>query len=285
MRKAQVVLALVVLAQANARAHPYRLITARSARQTAPGDFELGLRYQGLLDGDGLGGLEPEGFHQVAASLRVGVVDRLELEAEASFIVFHDAGSRSASVEPGDVKLGAQVQLLRAGPSLLGIYLGFTLPTGPSDIDVLPPFFADGTFDFEGLLLYEAAPGGGPVRLVFDAGYIVDGTRERPELPGGSFDVPNAFRYDAAIAVSATPRLQLSLELNGRYYSDPVITPVWRDDQHILEVTPGLRFEPSPGFVLEAGAGIALNDDTRRIYKVRALAGLTYELSTRRHTR
>jgi hypothetical protein len=261
------------------RARPYRLITTRTPLTLEAGHFELGARYQGLLEGDGTlaGGLTPADFHQIAGTLRIGVTDWLELETEVSAIIFHELGHDSASIDPGDVKVAAQVRLLHEGVHTLGIYLGVTLPTGPADVDVLPPFFADGTLDVEGLLLYEIRPAR-PVRLVMDAGWVHDGTRVRGHgLP--DFDVPDAFRYDAAVAIHAGSRLLVLLEVNGRYYTDKVITPVWTDNQHIVEVSPGLRLELVPRLVLEAGAGIAVTDAARAIYRVRAQAGLTYEIA------
>src|SRR5262249_28021064 len=234
-------------------------------------------RYQGLFAGDGPGNFDPREFHQIAGTLRLGILDQLELELEASAIVFHDDLSPGApvKVDVGDVAAGLQARILESGPSLLGLFVGLTLPTGPSEIDVLPPFFADGTLDVTVLLLYELAPRGAPVRLVLDAGFEHDGTRARGSRV--SFDVPDAFRYDLGLAVHIGWRLLASMEINGRWYTDRVIAPAWNDNQHILEATPGLRFEITPRLVLEAGAGIALNDDTRRIFKLRAQVGLTYQ--------
>jgi hypothetical protein len=82
-----------------------------------------------------------------------------------------------------------------------------------------------------------------------------------------------------ALAVHLGHRVLASLELNGREYFDRVLTPFWVDNQHILELTPGLRLEITPRLVLEAGVGIGLTPATRDIYAVRAVAGLTYEFS------
>src|SRR5262245_50486478 len=189
---------LIVLAALGgvAQARPFRLINARTPRTSAGGDLEIGLRYQGMLAGDG-DGFDPRDFHQLAATLRWGIIDTLELEFEASAIIFHDDRNPGpVEVDPGDLKLDLQARIVDHGPALLGIFFGLTFPTGPSDVDVLPPFFADGTLDVQGLLLFELAPRGAPVRLVFDAGYEANGTRHRPGR--GDFDVPDDFRYDVA---------------------------------------------------------------------------------------
>jgi hypothetical protein len=265
---------MLLLFAAPASAEPYRLIQARSGRQARGGNLELGLRYQGLIDGEGDEGEPiPDNFHQIAFSLRWGVIDRLELEAEASVIVWHQLGDPHADVDPGDIKLGGQVQLLRERPHILATYLNFTFPTAPSNPS-LPPQFADGTFDVEALLIYEL-DASRFVRLIFNVGWEFLGHYK--DRPYDTFDIPDAFRYDAAIALHPTARLQLSLELNGRYHTDRVITPVWINNQSILELTPGLRIEITPRWVFEGGAGIALNDDTRAMYKVHVLAGVTYE--------
>jgi hypothetical protein len=248
-------------------------MTARAGKQARGGDLELGLRYQGLFDGDGIAGAPvPDAFHQIAFTLRWGVLDRLELEAEASAIVWHQLGTPSADVDPGDIKLAGQVQLVRSAPHILAAYLGLTFPTAPSNPS-LPPQFADGTWDVEGLLVYELDPIR-VVRFIVDAGWQSLGKYKDID-----FDVPDAFRYDVAVALHPVARLQLSLELNGRYHTDRVLTPVWRDNQHILELTPGVRLELTPRWIFEGGAGIALNQDTRSMYKVRLLAGVTYEFS------
>ena len=269
MRK--LIVAMLLLLAAPASAEPYRLIQARSGRQAHGGNLELGLRYQGLIDGEGGDGEPiPDNFHQIAGTLRWGVFDRLELEAEASMIVWHHIGDPHADVDPGDIKLGGQVQLIREYPHILATYIGFTFPTAPSN-PALPPQFADGTFDVEALLIYEVDPSRF-VRLIFNVGWEFLGKYKDID-----FDVPDAFRYDAAIALHPTSRLQFSLELNGRYHTDRVITPIWVNNQSILELTPGLRIEITPRWVFEGGAGIALNDDTRAMYKVHILAGVTYE--------
>src|SRR5262249_2045973 len=210
---------------------PYRLITARAGKQARGGDLELGLRYMGLIDGDGI----PDSFHQIAFTMRWGVFDRLELEAEASVIVWHEVGSRSADVDPGDIKLAGQAQLVHSSPHILATYLGFTFPTAPSN-PVLPPNFADGTFDIEALLIYELDPPHAPVRLIFDAGWESLGKYKQGDC-GCDFDVPDAFRYDAAVAIHAGWRVQFSLELNGRHHTDRPITPYWTATHPIPQLT------------------------------------------------
>ena len=267
----KLIVGMLVFFAAPAFAEPYRLIQARSGHQARGGNLELGLKYQGLLAGDDY----PDAFHQLAFSLRLGVIDRLEIETEASLIIWHDdVGDPShVQVDPGDIKLAGQVQLVREHPHILATYLGFTFPTAPSNA-ALPPQFADGTFDIEALMIYEL-DASRFFRLIFNVGWEFLGKYH--DGPNKNVDVPDAFRYDAAIALHPTSRLQLSLELNGRYHTERAITPVWVNNQSILELTPGLRFEITPRWVFEGGAGIALNDDTRAMYKVRVVAGVTYE--------
>jgi hypothetical protein len=270
-----VALALTFSAAA-AEARPYRVIVTRTPRTTGEGNFEIGARYQGLFLGEGLG-FDPGEFHQLAATLRWGIIDGLELDAEGSVILFQDPADPNVFIATaGDVRVAMQARVLRVGASILGVFAGLTAPTGPSEIDTLPPFFADGTLDGEILALYELAPTGA-LRILLDGGYVFQGTRDRGGL--GDFDVPDALKYDVAASFAIGRYMQASLELNGRHYFDDAISPVWVQNADIIEVTPGFRVEVTPGLVFEAGAGIGLNDDTQAIYKLRIHAGLTYEFS------
>lgn len=262
-----------------AEARPYRVMTARTARTTDPGDIELGLRYQGLLLGEGRG-FDPGNFHQLAMTFRVGLLEFLMLDVEASGILSAEApNDEDLQLAPGDLKLSLQARLVETNQARFGIFFGAVLPTGPSEVDLLPPFFADGTLDFEGLLLLEIGTKA-PVRLILDGGFLFQGERDRGAL--GDFDVPDAIRYDIALAFRPGERALFAIELNGRHYLDPVITPLWTENDDIIELTPGFRFETGPGLVLEVGAGIALNDDTEDIYKLRVHAGFTYEFSAKK---
>ena len=60
-------------------------------------------------------------------------------------------------------------------------------------------------------------------------------------------------------------------------FFDKVITPVWVDNQHLIEVIPGVRFEAIPRLVFEAGLGISVTPQLREIHQFRLLLGATYE--------
>lgn len=273
-------IALLALCHRPANARPYRLLVTRSPASTGAGNLETGLRYQGLFAGSGreIAGqpaVDPHNMHQISASLRWGVIQQLELGFELSGIIFHDPTSDTLDIAFGDVIATLQGRLLRSKHHRLGLFLGFALPTGPSDVDVLPPFWADGTFDITALLLYELAPTR-DFRLVFNVGYIHHGTRERGDtLP--EFDVPDAFSWDVGAAVHFGRRLLGFAEISGRHYFRDEITPVWLDNANIVELRPGLRIETIPRLVLELGVGVALTSGTQEIFIFRALAGLTYE--------
>lgn len=237
------------------------------------------MRYQGLLFGEGNGIVQPGAMNQLAATLRWGVVDALELDLEAAGLVFQDnINDNEIEIALGDVRLAAQIGLVRQGTARLGLFFGVTLPTGPSAEDTLPPYFHDGTFDGEGMLLFELVPSD-VFRLIFDLGYLIQGVRDRGGL--GDFDVPDALRYDVAMGLHLGRRALLLFELNGRHYFDNQITPVWVDNDNILEISPGLRVETAPGWVFEVGAGFGLNEDTQEIHRLRVQAGFTYEFSAR----
>ena len=264
-------------------ARPYRVLVTRTPRSTSGGNVELGARYQGLFAGrghtvvPGQPPIEPRSFHQIGATFRWGIFDRLELGFEAAAILFHRAGSGDVEVAGGEVAATLHGRLLNTRNHLLGVFAGFTFPTGPSDVDILPPFWADGTFDVDVLLLYELSLPHS-VRLMVDVGYAHHGTRD-PAGAVPSFDIPDALRWDFAVAFHVGRQVLLSLELNARHYFDPELTPLWTNNQHILSLMPDLRVELAPQLVLEAGVGFGLTSATREIFVVRILTGLTYELS------
>ena len=262
----------------SAEARPYRVLVAHTPRSTSAGKVELGLRHQGLWAGEGTdttsASASPGNFHQVSASLRVGLFDRFELGFEGSALFYHSSESAPLEVAAGDLLLTSQARLLETKLHQLGLLLRVTFPTGPSAIDVLPPFWSDGTWDVEGLLLYEArlAPS---LRMVLNLGYQHHGQRQRdPQAP---FDVPDALRWDLALVVHAGRDSLLFCELSGRHYLRRDITPLWGDNNHLIGLRPGFRLELSAGFVLEFGLGIALTRDARQIFLLRSLAGFTYE--------
>jgi hypothetical protein len=237
----------------------------------------MGLRYQALFAGEGRAHIEPRSVHQLAGTLRWGIIPQLELGFEGSLIIFHQANSDDAEVAAGDIGISLLGRFLHTRHHLLGVYLSLDFPTGPSDVDILPPFWADGTWDFQALLLYELAitPN---IRLVLDMGYVHHGTRD----PAGAlptFDVPDAFRWDLGSAFHIGRDVLLFLELHGRHYFQEDLTPFWVDNQHLLAVAPGVRIETIPQLVLEIGLGFGLTREAREIYLVRLLVGLTYEFN------
>ena len=125
------------------------------------------------------------------------------------------------------------------------------------------------------LLLYECAITRS-FRLVLDAGYVHNGTRD-PAGRYATFDVPDAVRWDFGAAVHIGEMVMLSGEFRGLHYFDRMITPVWEDNQHLVEFAPGLRLEVTPGLVLEAALGFGLTRAVREMHLVRLIAGLTYE--------
>ncbi len=260
-----------------AEARPFRAMVTRTAETTPGGSVELGLRYQGFILGTGLGSrLSASPYHQLAAHARWGIIDNLELDAQIEGLAEFAPGFSGARVYFGDIPIGVQWTFLEGQRGALGVFARVTLPTGPGGIDVLPPTLSDGTLDVEGTLIGELRPSRN-FRLMFNVGLIHHGTRDRGAQP--DFDVPEAVRYDVAATVNVTPRLLLSLELVGRSFFQRQITPVWDDNQHLLEVIPGARFEIVPKLVLEAALGISVSQGLQQIHLLRPLLGLTYEFA------
>lgn len=257
-----------------AEARPFRAMVTRTAETTPPLHFELGLRYQAFFAGRGSGLFSPEDYHQLAPSLRLGLLPGLELNAGVEFLLVVPPGSTGLTAYLGDVPIGLQWTFLQSRIFALGIWARGTVPTGPSHIDHIPPTLSDGTLDAEGTLIAELRLGR-EFRLMLNVGYLFHGSRERGGAP--DFDVPDALRYDAAATFNLTDDLLLGVELTGRYYFDRRITPYWDDNANQLEVLPHLRLETIPHLVLEAAVGVALLPELQEIYLVRGLIGFTYE--------
>jgi hypothetical protein len=152
-----------------------------------------------------------------------------------------------------------------------------TIPTGPSHIDVLPPMLSDGTWDGEATFVAEVRPSPS-FRLMFNAGFLYHHVRSRGSA--ASFDVPEAVRWAVAGTFNLGKRWLFSLEALGHHFFRADITPVWTNNQHLIEVIPGVRFEIVARLVLEAGVGIAVTPHLRELWQLRPLIGLTYEFGT-----
>lgn len=257
-----------------AEARPYRAMVTRTAATEPQGTFEIGLRYQGFFLGEGLpGSLDAIPWHQVAAHGRVGLLDSLELETQVEVLLEQERADL-VTAHLGDIPVGLQWTFLDRPSVALGLYGRLTFPTGPSNVDVLPPTISDGTWDVEGTLLGEVRFTRN-VRLMLNAGYLHHGVRDRGNRP--DFDVPDAIRYDAALTVNAAKWFLFGVEFVGRSFFERRITPVWTDQQHLIEAIPGIRVETLPKLVIEAAVGVALTRELQQIYWLRPLLGVTYE--------
>jgi hypothetical protein len=281
-RSLKMVLSLaLLLASAPALGRPYRLVATQTPRSTGGGNLEVGGYYEGFFLGDGrlyapLGrAIDPQSFQEIGATVRWGIIKQLELGLRASAILFHKPGAEDIDAAFGDLVASLQGRFLTTRHHLLGLYTDFSIPTGPADVDALPPFWSDGTFDFEILALYELAYL--PFRLAVDAGYVHAGTRTLAS--GRDFDVPDAFRWDLAVALNLFTRFLFSLELGGRHYVRADVTPFWVDNANLVELTPAVRIETIPRLVFEAGIGFGLTRDAREMFLLHARAGVTYEFN------
>lgn len=274
MKRALIVVA--VLLAAGAQARPYRSMVTRTAASTPESRIEVGLRYQGFFLGTG----RPEGaiasipWHQVAAHVRYGILDSLEVETQLEVLLEKQPSEEIITAHLGDIPLGLQWTFINTRSVGLGVYGRVTFPTGPSNVDVLPPTVSDGTWDAEATLLGEVRFSRN-VRLMLNAGYLYHGVRDRGGRP--DFDVPDAIRYDAALTFNLGRHVLLGAEVVGRSFLDETITPVWTDHQHLIEAGPVVRLETIPRLVIEAALGVALTPELQEIYWVRPLLGITYE--------
>jgi hypothetical protein len=268
-------LAVALLFGLAAEAKPYRAIVVRTA-ETVPGaHVELGARYQGFLFGVGRFGVAASHWHQIAAHARWGIIDHLELELSAEALIdYSPAVGRFANVYFGDIPLGLQWTFLDRPKFALGVYARVTFPTGPSHIDVLWPMLSDGTWDGAAKFLAEIRPSPW-FRLLFNVGFLYHHIRNRGSRP--QFDVPEAITWGAAGTFNLGDRWLFALEAVGHHFFHQTITPFWDNNQHLVEIIPGVRFEAIPRLVFEAGFGIAVTPQLREIHQFRLLLGGTYE--------
>jgi hypothetical protein len=261
---------LLLLAAPAALAKPYRAMVTRTAETTRAGNLEAGLRYQAFFTlGEG-----PLPYQQLSPSVRFGILDNLEVNLYLEALALGIPGQPGFQVAFGDIPLGLQWTFLETRPFALGVYARGTIPTGPSTLDAVHPGLSDGTWDAEGTLVMEVRPSS-DFRFMLNAGYLHQGVRARGDLP--DFDVPDAVQASLAGTLNLDRLTLVGLELVGRHYFQPVITPVLRDNATQVEVIPVIRREMWPGLVLEAVAGISLTEGLRSIYQFRALLGFTYE--------
>ncbi|WP_257455561.1 hypothetical protein [Archangium lipolyticum] len=263
--------AAVCLLSATTWAKPYRAMVTRTASTTRSGNMELGLRYQGFfaLDSD-----KSLPYHQVSPSIRWGIVDNLEANVYFEVLGLGNPGENNFQLAFGDIPLGVQWTFLEANPFSLGAYGRITFPTGPSDQDAIHPGLSDGTWDYEATLIGELRVSR-DLRFMLNASYLHHGTRDRGALP--DFDVPDAVQLGVAGTYNIDNATLVGLEVIGRRYFDPVITPAWTNNANQVEIIPVVRREVFPGLVLEAVAGIAVTPDLSDIYQFRVLLGGTYE--------
>ncbi|HYO72466.1 MAG TPA: transporter, partial [Archangium sp.] len=174
----------------------------------------------------------------------------------------------------GDIPLGLQWTFLETRPFALAAYARVTFPTGPSTQDAIPPNLSDGTWDYEGTLVGELRVSK-DLRFMLNGSYLHHGTRDRGAL--ADFDVPDAVQLGLAGTYNLDNFTLVGLEVIGRIYFQPAITPVWTNNANQVEIIPVVRREVFPGLVLEAVAGIAVTPDLSNIYRFRALVGGTYE--------
>jgi len=102
------------------------------------------------------------------------------------------------------------------------------------------------------------------------------GTRTRS--PAAAFDVPEAIKYRLGATLNVGKRFLFAIEVVGHSFFRPDITPAWQDNQHLVEVSPGARFEIIPRLVVEAALGISVTRHLWEIHQFRPLLGLTYEI-------
>jgi hypothetical protein len=273
------VLCVLVLTATPADARPFRAMVTRTAETTDPGKLELGLRYQGFFAGRDLNALP---YHQLSPGVRLGIIDGLELNFYLDLMMLGTPGSSGFTAYLGDVPIGLQFTFIDTRSLGLGLWVRGTVPVGaatfdglPSSLaDRIPPSLSDGTWDAEGTLVAEFRLTE-DFRIMGNLGLLHHGVRGRGT--DSDFDVPSAIRYDVAATLNIGDWILLGLELLGRSYLDPRITPAWDNNAHQLELLPSVRLEVVPNLVLEAALGFAASPDLQEMYFLRGLLGLTYE--------
>jgi len=261
---------LLALVALPALAKPYRMMVTRTTETVRTSNLEGQLRYQGFFHTDFD---QSEPYHQLNLGLRFGILDNLEANVGLELLALGMPGITPLQFGFGDIPVGLQWTVFKSTPFAIGLYGRGTLPTGPSNVDFINPALSDGTWDYEASVLAELRPSR-DLRFMVNVGWLGHGVRDREGIP---FDVPDAFQAQLGAAYNLDRWTLVGLEVLGRFYLDPRITPVWSDNANQVEIMPVIRREMWPGLVLEAVAGIAVTPDLWNMYQFRALLGATYE--------
>ena len=107
----------------------------------------------------------------LAASLRWGILEHLELEAQLSAFAEFQPGNSSPHGYFGDIPVALQWTFLDSPGVELGVYGRAILPTGPSGNDLIPPTLSNGALGLEGTFLAELHPSR-DLRFIFNLGVI-----------------------------------------------------------------------------------------------------------------
>jgi hypothetical protein len=260
MRRLNVLLPLLLWgASSVADADPYRNITLTSI-DIVP--------YHGLEVGARLATFTADGFDNsivAQGSFRFGIYHRLELEALIPYSRLEPDGGSSIS-GLGKIGLGLTFSKLTSRYVELGFSGGVLFPS--SDADVAFLYGGANGIDFK-LKVLVNFPLSAAFEIQGNLGYIVTGEGESPAGPDINPD--NMIVYDLALNLLVLDRrLKLILELNGTK----------QDEVSRLALTPAIRFEIVPAFVVEGYASVAIGDEDDRLYDTMFGIGFTYEFFT-----
>ncbi len=237
---------------------PYRHLLLTSIESLPGQRIETGGRI-GILDVEGL-----ESGLIGRATLRYGLSNQLEA---AALLPYYKFQYKSDPIQDGIGKINLSLKYTKipVGPVYLGIMGGLMLPLNKEKM-IYYDTYTDAT-DFELKGLFHARLGR---KTAFQAniGKIFTGEGDTPT--GLKVDPEDIFQWDLGIGHWVmNDQLMLILEVNGRK----------QDAASYTLLTPGVRYEVKPGFILEGFGSFPIGDDENKPYNTMFSVGFTFELN------
>jgi hypothetical protein len=256
------VLMMFVLGVSNvASADPYRNIFLTSIDIVPYHGFEVGARFA-TFSADYL-----DGSLVAQGSFRYGLFHNVEVEALIPYYRF-DPKEGSSINGVGKVSLGVTYSKIQTRFVEFGFYGGVLLPNSDGDTAFMESGANGLDLKFKGLISF---PLSDTTNIQGNLGFIITGEGDTATQSGVNPD--DILIYDVAFNhFVMDKKLKLIVELNGMN----------QDTISRLAVTPAVRWEIVPAFVVEGFASVALGDDKYRLYDTMFGIGFTYEFFTDR---
>lgn len=242
-------------------ADPYRNIFLTSIDIVPYHGFEVGGRLS-TLSADYL-----DSSVAAQGSFRYGLFHNIEVEALVPYYRFEPKGGDSTS-GLGKISLGVTYSKIKTQFVEFGFSGGLLLPTSDADTAFVESGANGLDLKVKGLVCF---PLGEMTNIQGNLGYIITGKGDNAYQTGVNPD--DIMVYDVAFNhYVLDKKLKLVVELNGMN----------QDTISRQAITPAVRWEIVPAFVLEGYASVALGSKEDRLYDSMFGIGFTYEFFTGR---